>query len=332
MGFNVISSQNRFPQRLAIVVFIFAIVFTNRLWAKDSSQEKITAACVRKQLNPSLQFGPTSPELEVIKSNHGNLFKIKKVSPEETERLNDDALRSLGSVPEPSNLGPRRAVFFSESEIQNLFQNVVTNSQVSAALCGKYRGSEQRGFCWARVFAIHLMAIRAGAGNQNVKKIWALGTLKSGKDLWRYHVATVVRGPDNQWFAVDPIFKTHLPVEEWYKKMKSQYDADGRMRIYITEGTRFGPEYTARPDKARLKMNYYGFFIDFLDQFHLDIHGVRGPWGAAKDAQERALIKLQVMKWLFGITLTGAVAEDIYQRFLSGSSNSSDSSKPDAHH
>jgi len=223
-------------------------------------------------------FGPTTEELDLLLRRNGNLFAVMKRSAEETAKLNEDSLKMLRDLPMPP-ANPKRKAGLSVAEIEALYKAALKNPQVKKSLCGTYNGSGQLGFCWGRAMAVHLQALHSKVSNQSVRKLWAVGEMKSDSIAWRYHVSTVVRSDQGIWYAVDPIFPGPMPVEEWYANLKAGYAGTEFVRLYSTPAKRFGPGKWEKYNKNHLKeAAYYNFFADLMDSIYKENTGREGPW------------------------------------------------------
>ena len=248
------------------------------------------AACAINEFRSKI-YGITLDEEAELTQLDGNFFQLKPKGAAEINSLNLNALRRLNEEPIPATSKTKKATL-TRREIEKLYQNISNNKQVKETVCsGEYNGSPTLGFCWGRAMAAHLKALQAGLPTASVRKIWAVGKLtweSDGKlNEWRYHVTTVVRGSDKKWYALDPIFSEVLPIEDWVKSMKKNYDRSGTTRIFATPAERFGPETIAKYDKNELVDKYYnGFFVDLMDTIHRENTGRAGYWSKVDEILE----------------------------------------------
>lgn len=231
-------------------------------------------------------FGPTEEEWTKLLDAEGDLFSIARRNPKETAELNDAVFRSLKTEQIQPGPGSKRRPGLSQEQIQALFKEVSENPHVQESGCGSYRGSAHFGFCWGRAVAAHLKALHPSTRlhNQAVRKLWAVGDLRSGETRWRYHVTTIVRGTDGSWHAIDPNYAEPLSAEDWYYNMKDNFDVTKTMRIFATPATRNGAGSWDRYSKAEFtREEYKDFFADLMRAVHQENTGHSGWW----DAQPR---------------------------------------------
>lgn len=193
--------------------------------------------------------------------------KVK--SPEVIDSMNRTTLTELNAVQVPGASAGRKNQLSAE-EINALYDGVSNHPVASLRFYDKYDPQNRGiGFCFGRAMTAHLEALWGQKlNNSSIRKIWAVGELQSGGTKWRYHVSTLIKGADGNWWAIDPIMGKPMHASEWYTTMRSQYDSKQQMRIFVTEGKRFGPsEETAY---RREKLNYAvfnGYFYDLLQSY-----------------------------------------------------------------
>jgi hypothetical protein len=101
-----------------------------------------------------------------------------------------------------------------------------------------YRDGMSIGFCFGRATYVHLALLMAGVNKAAIKKVWAVGPMSTGDTDWQFHVATVVKGLNDQWLAIDSFTGEVLPVESWFKKMQA-VAKDNTLRLYASEPRKF---------------------------------------------------------------------------------------------
>lgn len=147
--------------------------------------------------------------------------------------------------------------------LEEIYYNVANNPVTSLAAYNKYDPTDRGiGFCFGRAMNVHLEALFQGVSKNSIRKLWALGQLRTGSTGWRYHVTTLLKG-EKGWMAVDPIFGYVMTVEQWYRRMQS-FDTDGLMRLYVTEPEKFGPSSTKYHDSLLIHPIYNNYFMDLM--------------------------------------------------------------------
>jgi hypothetical protein len=72
--------------------------------------------------------------------------------------------------------------------------------------------------------------------------------MRSGTDPeWRFHVTTLVKGPQDAWFAVDPIFERPLPVLDWIKRVRNTWDKNKNAKLYFVDPSVVLPDLRTIP-------------------------------------------------------------------------------------
>jgi len=203
---------------------------------------------------------------EAETSLNKSLFAIPRGSPAEAVAKNEQVLEQLKNM--PINVESKRKTGLSDSEVQQLFREVYDHPVASLTKVSQYEKYQAGiGYCFGRATTAHIKALQDGVDKSSIRKVWALGSLKTGSNNWRYHVTTIVRNSKGEWIAIDPIFGRTMPVEEWYKSMK-KFDASGDMRLFETEPKRFGPDGGGKYSPSAFKSPYYaGYFTDLMKSF-----------------------------------------------------------------
>jgi hypothetical protein len=213
------------------------------------------------------ELATASVVIEKTETNlNKNLFAINRGTPESSLVNNDEVLAGLKNL--PMNANSKRKVGLSNDEMQKLFRQVSDHPVASLSKVEKYeKNSPGMGYCFGRATTAHIKALMNGADKSSIRKVWALGDLKTGSTQWRYHVTTIVRDAKGEWYAIDPIMGKVMPVEKWYKEMK-KFDSTGNMRIFDTEAKRFGPDSPGKYNPRGFSNKVYeNYFSDLMESF-----------------------------------------------------------------
>jgi hypothetical protein len=147
----------------------------------------------------------------------------------------------LSSAPETK---PR----FTEKELSSLYNSVVANKVASLDALSRYDPTGVIGFCFGRAMTAHLLARAAGAPDGSIRKLFMVGDMRSGADPeWRFHVTTLVKGPQDAWFAVDPVFEKPQPVLDWIKRVRSIWDKSKKAKLYFVDPSAVLPDLRIVP-------------------------------------------------------------------------------------
>lgn len=131
------------------------------------------------------------------------------------------------------------------------------------------------GYCFGRAYYFHRALNMLGVTDNAIMKAWVVG--KIGKN-WAFHVATIVRAEDGQWYALDTLaseWSRGVPVKDWYDSWISE--SSETTRIYFTVANKFTASLGAYDGTQlgygldRQKDWYKNYFLD-LD-FWFDSRG-----------------------------------------------------------
>jgi len=133
-----------------------------------------------------------------------------------------------------------------QKKIEKVFASLVAHpvARVDAVIQYDKRGDV--GFCFGRAMLVHAMLLEQGVRPEQIAKIFALGKLLYKKQLWDFHMATLVRG-EGTWWVVDSLFEKVLPYDEWMRRVtlfgvNRQYP---EVRFFVTDPRKFQPAYAA---------------------------------------------------------------------------------------
>lgn len=144
------------------------------------------------------------------------------------------------------------SLFTTLTEVQRneLFQKAATHWVAGLNVIDRYDhqptgvGDGEIGFCYGRAMAVHLLARKMGLDDQGIQKIFIAGDLNNGQGVrWRFHMATMVRGDDNNWYIIDPIMPSLdkagvIPPYEWMQTVKTVFDlpdGEDESHFFVTD-------------------------------------------------------------------------------------------------
>ncbi|MNJ96738.1 hypothetical protein D3C87_144690 [compost metagenome] len=204
---------------------------------------------------------------EAKEATKDSFLRIQRGSPKVAEAANRKVLDELNEIESTTMAGSKRKVSLSKDEIQAVSDRVKNNPVTDLCALDKYDPEGFKGFCYGRAMATHIEALKAGVDKDSIRKVWAVGEIKGPGIDWDWHVATVVKGADGKWWAVDSKLGNAMPVEQWYAQLK-KYDQTGNMRIFTSEAQRFLPINTEKYTNAGLHREVYGtYFNDLIDGY-----------------------------------------------------------------
>jgi hypothetical protein len=188
--------------------------------------------------------------------------------------VNKGVLKSLNELPQVSK-NSKRSTGVTAAQADQILKKIENNKVTSFCALKKYDPKSETGFCFGRALAVHIEALKLGVQKDQIKKIWALGSLENNTQVpWGYHVATVVRAKDGSWYALDPYLGKVVTAEEWAKEM-AKIDNSGYMRLYVTEPNRFSPKAGSKYSPVELELKpsgntnaeteeWNGYFMDLM--------------------------------------------------------------------
>jgi len=138
------------------------------------------------------------------------------------------------------------------------------------------------GFCFGRAMYLHLQLLRHGVAKDSIKKIFAIGPMRTGEINWQFHVATMVKDKNsNDWWVLDSNLPRPLSIEKWieyYQKFRidqtsmffgffKKTDNEKSIRFYVTEASKFGSSAWQYSPQSLNDPFYNNFFKDMLRDF-----------------------------------------------------------------
>lgn len=120
---------------------------------------------------------------------------------------------------------------------------VEDHSMASSKRVFAYQEGGQIGFCFGRALLVHYLLLKAGVPNQDILKIFALGDFLLGGQVWRFHVAVMVREGQG-YLVVDPLYGEVADSKDWMSNIASLEIKHpfSRARFFITDPRKFMPE------------------------------------------------------------------------------------------
>lgn len=194
-----------------------------------------------------------------------NLFTPDRLSAPKAQRWNGEVLRFARELPFPKKSSRRGAITLVDA--QEIVRRIDESPVTSPWSADKYDPSGEMGFCFGRAMAAHLEALSMNVDKDSILKLFAVGRFVTGESRWRYHVTTLIRAENGDWWAVDPFFGRPLPLGDWARGMQD-LDEDRAMRLFLTEAKRFIPD-SVEPYRRHILTDpgYRGYFTDLLWHF-----------------------------------------------------------------
>jgi hypothetical protein len=144
-----------------------------------------------------------------------------------------------------------RTGFLTSAERRKLYEGVDHHKVAGIEALKKYDPDGTLGLCYGRAVAVHLMALRMGLAPTAIRKLFIVGRLTYAEDKeWRFHVATIVRGDDSLWYAIDPTLGLPLAtVPDWLAEVRHRWSGGRPLTLYLTPPSAIIPDISHYPDK-----------------------------------------------------------------------------------
>lgn len=172
------------------------------------------------------------------------------------ESVSSEHLKSQNKFKTFMDRYPGKLKSLPESLSQVLYTSLRDHPVASLDQLPVYDPQGLIGFCFGRSFAEFLLSRRIGLEIPAIRNLFIIGDLRSGVDPeWRFHVTSVIRLSDGQWYAFDPIIPQNkpVPVAEWIKTVKYIWDKQGKAKLYVTSPFQIIPDIRkmAAPDQEK---------------------------------------------------------------------------------
>ena len=197
--------------------------------------------------------------MKITEKNVGNLieYKIEKLNPiVQYIRKNDFTKSDKNLFAELIFETRINRIALTEEEARDLFRVLSYTPQIRLLYAKKFDPKGKFGFCFGRAFFANLILLNSGISSDAIKKVFVYGPMKFGSSLnWGFHVATIVAKEGGGYWVLDPTSGKLVTIEEWFPEYQ-RASVDGRLRIFISDNSRFGRNGWDTPDWEVLKAQY----------------------------------------------------------------------------
>jgi hypothetical protein len=185
--------------------------------------------------------------------------------------------------PEVNKLGDddrddQRKATISKAEADDLLRRVASNPVASLAVTHKYDPNNTgTGYCFGRAMTAHLEALfNMNVKNSSIRKLFAMGTLKTGSTSWGWHVTTIVKATEGGWWAIDPVRGVVVSADKWYEWMLASFNPSRDIVLLHDKAMRLGPTASKYTLQQINNDAYYNYFKDLLDIYKTKFRAKRG--------------------------------------------------------
>lgn len=146
------------------------------------------------------------------------------------------------------------------------YLDVITfNSHTRLMALKKYDPKAIFGFCFGRAHLMKRVLRKNRVHDDSIKRAFVAGPMKGFTPwvTWGYHVATMVSRTGGGFWVLDPVVGKPMLLEEWFDHY-NKTSKNGRLRLFITNGSRFGQVGFNAATKSELlkEGSYNNYFID----------------------------------------------------------------------
>lgn len=168
----------------------------------------------------------------------------------------------------------------TRQQANEVLREAMTDPVAAKHQLAKYDPKGNIGFCFGRAMWLHLELLRRGVNKHSIFKAFVVGDMLYNKITWQFHVATLVRADNGDWWILDPEFQRLLTLSEWFAYNQAM-SPDKKLRLYITEANKFGASAEEYKTRALEDGWYNSYFKDMLEDFREDAADGRDRFGDA---------------------------------------------------
>ena len=219
-------------------------------------------------------FSALSPNLSFARDIHADLVETnltvlqrretRGLSADDVEYLNRQSFMNLpGEIPQET---------VNPEDMAALIHSYRYHPVIGPKAVEQYQQTGVSiGYCFGRAYYFHRALQKLGVSDVAIKKAWIVGKIG---DSWQFHVATIVRSSDGDWWVMDTVnsaWKNGVRIKDWYLYWKR--NSSSRTRIYFTNAEKFTPGLGAYDPVQlgygldRSKDWYKNYFVDLDSWF-----------------------------------------------------------------
>lgn len=127
------------------------------------------------------------------------------------------------------------------AQATEILNSIAPHPVIGDKVALKYDPTQEIGFCFGRAAYVHIELLRRGISAQRIAKVFVMGGLYLDGYSWDFHVATIAQDESGTWWAIDSLFATPLPLEDWMHEV-SRWDANQKfpaLRFFFTDALKF---------------------------------------------------------------------------------------------
>jgi hypothetical protein len=143
----------------------------------------------------------------------------------------------------------------NEAEVNELYNILTYDSQLRPMDLVKWDPTSKFGFCFGRAYFGSLIMRHHGIHKDSIKKVFVYGPMSGGLFGWGFHVAVMVAREGGGFWVLDPTHGEPQTLEKWFEPYVKA-SKDGRIKMYVGPGDRFGRSFWGTPEWKNLSTNY----------------------------------------------------------------------------
>lgn len=140
-------------------------------------------------------------------------------------------------------------------EVNEIYNILTYDSKLRPLNLAEFDPTSKFGFCFGRAFFANLILQHHGVHKDSIKKVFVYGPMSGGLFGWGFHVATMVAREDGGFWVIDPTHGKPETLQDWFAHYEVA-SKDGRIKMDVSEGERFGRNFWGTPDMNNLNDNY----------------------------------------------------------------------------
>lgn len=205
------------------------------------------------------QINPNSPNSDEELDDP----KILKIVQREFLRRNQELLDLLQRDLEQTTPAPASDLLTAQ-QAEELRTELESNA-ITGPHGNKKYNAYGVGYCFGRAALVHFRLSKAGLRQEQMAKIFVFGLLLHRNSIWKYHMATLVKGVRNGeqvWWVIDSLFPKVMDVQAWTREVSkfSVVTGNADIRFYASAPEKFLPSFGEYSLERLQRIEYRGYF------------------------------------------------------------------------
>ena len=153
--------------------------------------------------------------------------------------------------------------------IELVYRDLVENAVAKEQNAPQFDPKGDLGFCFGRALWVHHLLRKKQITQADIAKLFVVGKLNYRDLMWDFHVATLVRGKDKTWWAIDSLYEKPLPAAEWMTRAEKLGANKKRPELFfaLTDPRKFQAGHGSYQVEALKNSSLYGYFQGLFGKF-----------------------------------------------------------------